>query len=123
MSGSWRNLVHEQSALAVSALAGIGGAIAAPEATAHGSVNAILIGAGIAFATRAGASAPWWACTVTAAVAASIAGGILPVAAGILGVAIVALGFFPAAVLDYSSESVDDLVGRLNPASTVAADD
>jgi len=88
MSGSWRNLVHEQSALAVSALAGIGGALAAPEATAHGSVNAILIGAGIAFATWAGASAPWWACTVTAAVAASIAGGILPVAAGILGVAL-----------------------------------
>jgi NADH-quinone oxidoreductase subunit M len=45
------------------------------------------------------------------------------VAAGILGVAIVALGFFPVAVLDYSSESVDDLVGRLNPASTVAAED
>jgi len=43
------------------------------------------------------------------------------VAACILGVAIVVLGFFPTAVLDYSSASVDDLVGRLDTASTVAA--
>ncbi|MDQ3538768.1 MAG: NADH-quinone oxidoreductase subunit M [Actinomycetota bacterium] len=45
------------------------------------------------------------------------------VTAGLLGVAIVALGFFPAAVLNYSSASVGDLVSRLDPASTVAAED
>jgi len=45
------------------------------------------------------------------------------VTAGILGVAIVAFGFFPTALLDYSSASVDDLVGRLNPPTAVAADD
>ncbi|MBA3309877.1 MAG: NADH-quinone oxidoreductase subunit M [Nocardioidaceae bacterium] len=38
----------------------------------------------------------------------------------ILGVAIVGFGFFPAALLDYSSASVDDLVNRLNPSTTVA---
>lgn len=43
--------------------------------------------------------------------------------AGVLGAAIVALGFFPRAVLDYSSASVDDLVDRLAPASAIAADD
>jgi hypothetical protein len=41
----------------------------------------------------------------------------------VLGFSIVAIGFFPAAVLDFSSASVDDLVGRLDPASTIAADD
>lgn len=45
------------------------------------------------------------------------------VAAGMLGVGIVVLGFFPALLLDYSSASADDLVGRLDPASAVAADD
>ncbi|MGI8874964.1 MAG: complex I subunit 4 family protein [Egibacteraceae bacterium] len=45
------------------------------------------------------------------------------VTAGILGVAIVAFGFFPAAVLNYSSASVDDLVRRLDPASTLATED
>ena len=44
-------------------------------------------------------------------------------AAGILGVTIVALGFFPASMLGYSSASVDELVGRLGPAITVAAED
>ncbi len=43
--------------------------------------------------------------------------------AGILSLLIVVLGFFPAAVLDYSSASVDDLVSRLDPSSTVAAED
>ncbi|CAN5326583.1 NADH-quinone oxidoreductase subunit M [soil metagenome] len=45
------------------------------------------------------------------------------ITAGVLGFSIVAIGFFPAAVLDFSSASVDDLVGRLDPASTIAADD
>ncbi|MCA1572590.1 MAG: NADH-quinone oxidoreductase subunit M [Chloroflexi bacterium] len=45
------------------------------------------------------------------------------VTASILGIAIVAFGFFPAALLTYSSASVDDLVGRLNPASSVAVGD
>jgi NADH-quinone oxidoreductase subunit M len=45
------------------------------------------------------------------------------VTAGILSVAIVALGLFPAAVLTYSSGSVDHLVDRLDPATAVAADE
>lgn len=43
------------------------------------------------------------------------------VIAGVLGVAIVALGFFPTAVLDYSSASVDELVDRLDSSTAVAA--
>jgi len=42
------------------------------------------------------------------------------VSACILGVTIVGLGFFPTALLDYSSASVDDLVDRLNPSTTIA---
>ncbi|MDQ3528593.1 MAG: NADH-quinone oxidoreductase subunit M [Actinomycetota bacterium] len=45
------------------------------------------------------------------------------VTAGILGVAIVVLGFFPTAVLDYSGASVDDLVGRLDSSAAVATED
>jgi len=45
------------------------------------------------------------------------------VSACILGATIVVLGFFPAAVLDYSSASIDHLVGRLDPSTTVATDD
>jgi len=41
--------------------------------------------------------------------------------ATVLGVSIIVLGFFPAAVLDYSSASVDDLVTRLDAATAVAA--
>ncbi len=90
MSGprSRRNLVHERNAVAVSALAGIVGAFAAPAATAHEPVNVVLIAAGIAFASWAGASAPWWACTATAGVAAALAGGLLPTVAGMVGVAL-----------------------------------
>ncbi|MDQ3738403.1 MAG: DUF4012 domain-containing protein [Actinomycetota bacterium] len=80
------NRVHERSVVTVSVLAGAVGAAASPEATASGAVNGILIGVAIAFTAWAGASAPWWVCTVAAAVAASIAGGIVPVTAGILGV-------------------------------------
>jgi len=39
------------------------------------------------------------------------------VTAGVLSVAIVLLGLFPAALLNYSSASIDDLVGRLDVAS------
>ncbi|MBA2530237.1 MAG: NADH-quinone oxidoreductase subunit M [Euzebyales bacterium] len=45
------------------------------------------------------------------------------VAAGMLGVAIVALGVFPTAVLAYSSASVDDLVARLDSSTAVATED
>ncbi len=74
--------------MAVSALAGIVGAFAAPEATAHEPVNVVLIAAGIAFVSWAGASAPWWACTATAGVAAALAGGLLPTVAGMVGMAL-----------------------------------
>lgn len=45
------------------------------------------------------------------------------VTAAILGVMIIAMGFFPAAVLDYSRASVDDLVDRLDSSTTVATED
>jgi len=44
------------------------------------------------------------------------------VSACVLSVTIVALGFFPNVLLDYSSASVDDLVERLNPSTTVATE-
>jgi hypothetical protein len=36
---------------------------------------------------------------------------------------IVALGFFPSVILDYTSGSVDDLVSRLDPSTTAATKD
>ncbi len=44
-------------------------------------------------------------------------------AAGGLGVAIIALGFFPTAVLGLTSGSVDDLVNRLGTSTTVAVEE
>ena len=44
------------------------------------------------------------------------------VSACVLSVTIVALGFFPNVLLDYSSASVDDLVERLNRSTTVATE-
>jgi NADH-quinone oxidoreductase subunit M len=44
------------------------------------------------------------------------------VSAGVLGFAILALGFFPTAALDYSSASVENLVGRLDITTVATAD-
>jgi len=44
------------------------------------------------------------------------------VSACVLSVTIVALGFFPNVLLDFSSASVDDLVERLNPSTAVATE-
>jgi NADH:ubiquinone oxidoreductase subunit 4 (subunit M) len=41
----------------------------------------------------------------------------------VLGVMIIVLGFFPAAVLGFSSASVDDLVQRLGSSTTVVTTD
>jgi NADH-quinone oxidoreductase subunit M len=43
--------------------------------------------------------------------------------AGVVGVMIVVLGFFPSVILDYTSGSVDDLVSRLDPSTTAASKD
>lgn len=79
-----RNVVHEQRAAYVATAAGLVASLFAPDLTSYWVASAVIFAVAVAGVTWVAASAPWWAVSVVAAVAAAMAGNPVAIAAGVV---------------------------------------
>ena len=81
-----RNRVDERVALAIGAVAGIVAATAGARPTGSAAIDAVLVALSVAAVVWASASAPWWAPTLAAGVAAVVAFDPLLAVVGAVGI-------------------------------------